>query len=230
MPTGSLAPDSPSSRVPVRPATSRRPSTEKTTAGSVGASAVPTSRAARQPKPKSACASTASTPAVTKVPATPSHTTPPATGRKRASPMCMPPSKRIRTRATVTIRWSARIDSEPRAGNRSAQTDAATRKIAGVGMRTHSLIRLEPTAASSARAATTTTSANGATSCTWAPGVGDRSADQTSRHSAAHCIGSRPTLIRRTQVLSCAPTQRFAQGRASSRAAGIGSPQTSHVP
>ena len=84
---------------------------------------------------------------MTKVPATPSQTTPPATGRKRASPMCMPPSKRIRTSAIVTIRWSARIDSEPRSGKRSAQTDAATRKIAGVGIRTHSLIRLEPTAA-----------------------------------------------------------------------------------
>ena len=107
--------------------------------------------------------------------------------------MCMPPSKRIRTRATVTMRWSARIDSEPRAGKRSAQTDAATRKMAGVGMRTHSLIRLEPTAANSASAATTTTRAKGTTSCTWAPGVGDRSADQTSRHSVAHCIGTRPT-------------------------------------
>ena len=36
IPTGSLAPDSPSRIVPLRPATSRLPSTEKTTAGSVG--------------------------------------------------------------------------------------------------------------------------------------------------------------------------------------------------
>ena len=45
MPTGSLAPDSPSSRVPERPAISRRPRTENTTAGSVGASAAPMSSA-----------------------------------------------------------------------------------------------------------------------------------------------------------------------------------------
>ena len=133
IPTGSLAPDSPSSSVPVRPATSRRPSTEKTTAGSVGARAVPTSSAARQSKSNRVWARTASTPAVTKVPATPSHTTPPATGRKRDTPMCMPPSKRIRTSAIVTIRWSARIDSEPRSGKSSAHSEAATRKIAGVG-------------------------------------------------------------------------------------------------
>ena len=44
------------------PTTSRRPSTEKTTAGSVGASAVPTSSAARQSKSKSMCASTARPP------------------------------------------------------------------------------------------------------------------------------------------------------------------------
>ena len=36
MPTGSFAPDSPSRMSPLRPATSRRPSTENTTAGSVG--------------------------------------------------------------------------------------------------------------------------------------------------------------------------------------------------
>ena len=51
MPTGSFAPDSPSRRVPVRPAISRRPSTENTTAGSVGASAVPSSIAMRQSMP-----------------------------------------------------------------------------------------------------------------------------------------------------------------------------------
>ncbi len=45
MPTGSLAPDSPSSSTPVRPAISRLPNTENTTAGSVAATAVPTSRA-----------------------------------------------------------------------------------------------------------------------------------------------------------------------------------------
>src|SRR5919199_5311318 len=60
MPTGSLTPDSPSRIVPDLPTTSRRPSTENTTAGSVGASAVPISNAACQPKPNNAGASTPS--------------------------------------------------------------------------------------------------------------------------------------------------------------------------
>ena len=41
IPTGSFTPDSPSRIVPVRPPTSRLPSTENITAGSVGASAAP---------------------------------------------------------------------------------------------------------------------------------------------------------------------------------------------
>ena len=90
MPTGSLAPDSPSSRVPERPVISRLPSTENTTAGSVGARAAPMSRAASHSNPKIVCASTARAAVVTTVPATPSHTTPPSAGRIRSQPMCMP--------------------------------------------------------------------------------------------------------------------------------------------
>ena len=51
IPTGSLAPDSPSRMTPVRPSTSQLPSTENTTAGSVGASAVPTSSATGHGRP-----------------------------------------------------------------------------------------------------------------------------------------------------------------------------------
>ena len=58
IPTGSLAPDSPSRIVPLRPPTSRLPSTENMTAGSVGASAAPRMPAVVQQKPKSACAAT----------------------------------------------------------------------------------------------------------------------------------------------------------------------------
>ena len=77
MPTGSLAPDSPSSRVPDRPPISRRPSTENTTAGSVGARATPRSRAGRQSKPKTRCASRVTPTVVTSVPTTadPQHRT-----------------------------------------------------------------------------------------------------------------------------------------------------------
>ena len=51
MPTGSFAPDSPSSTVPLRPDISRWPSTENTTAGSVGAIAVATSKAGNHSNP-----------------------------------------------------------------------------------------------------------------------------------------------------------------------------------
>ena len=52
MPTGSFTPDSPSRIVPVRPPTSRLPSTENMTAGSVGASAAPRIPAVVQLKSK----------------------------------------------------------------------------------------------------------------------------------------------------------------------------------
>src|SRR6266508_3815366 len=87
MPTGSLAPDSPSRMVPLRPVTSRRPTTENTTAGSVGASAVPSSNAARHSRPNRMWARTASAAAVTKVPATPTQTTGPAAWRNRRQPL-----------------------------------------------------------------------------------------------------------------------------------------------
>jgi hypothetical protein len=116
MPTGSLAPDSPSRMVPLRPATSRRPSTENTTAGSVGASAVPTSSAARQSKSNRAWASVARAAAVTKVPATPTQTTRPAAVRNRRQPMCIPPSNKMTARATDTTRWTVVTDSCPRDG------------------------------------------------------------------------------------------------------------------
>jgi hypothetical protein len=104
MPTGSLAPDSPSRIVDVRPATSRRPRTANTTAGSVGARAVPISSEACHASPNSAWASTATAAAVANVPATPIHRIDPAAVRSRCQPMCMPPSNRIAMRATVTMR------------------------------------------------------------------------------------------------------------------------------
>ena len=73
--------------MPLRPAITRRPSTEKTTAGSVGASAVPMSRASCQSNPNRACAATASAPAVTNVPTTPTQAIAPAFARNRGQPM-----------------------------------------------------------------------------------------------------------------------------------------------
>lgn len=52
IPTGSFAPDSPSKIVPLRPVISCCPRTENTTAGSVGETAVATSKATYQTSPK----------------------------------------------------------------------------------------------------------------------------------------------------------------------------------
>jgi len=111
IPTGSLAPDSPSRMVPLRPATSRRPSTENITAGSVGASAVPSSNADHQSRSNRAWASTAKAAAVTNVPATPTQTTGRAALRKRRQPMCIPPSNKMTISATDTTRWTVVTDS-----------------------------------------------------------------------------------------------------------------------
>jgi hypothetical protein len=150
--------------VPLRPATSRRPSTEKTAAGSVGASAVPSSSAARQSRPNRTWARAASAAAVAKVPATPTQTTAPATGRNRRQPMCIPPSNKMTARATVTTRWTVVTDSCPSVGTRSEATAAASRKIAGAGIRMRSLIRLDTTAAMTAAEVISTISAKCSTS------------------------------------------------------------------
>src|SRR5919108_2637656 len=164
MPTGSLAPDSPSRMVPLRPAISRRPRTENTTAGSVGASAVPSSSAGRQSRPNRTWTSTARAAVVTKVPATPTQTTGPAAPRNRRQPMCIPPSNRITTSATDTTRWTVVTDSSPSAGTRSEANAAPTRKIAGAGTRIRSLSRLTRTAAMIAPPTTSTSSAKCSTS------------------------------------------------------------------
>ena len=102
IPTGSLAPDSPSRMVSVRPPTSRRPSTENITAGSVGASAAPIRPEVVQPRPSSRWQPAATTAAVPKVPSRPSEEMGTSEERKRRQPMCMPPSNRITTTAPTT--------------------------------------------------------------------------------------------------------------------------------
>src|SRR4051794_2736873 len=151
MPTGSFAPDSPSRMVPLRPATSRPLSTENTTAGSVGASAVPSSRAVRQSRPKIPRAATASPAAVTTVPITPIHNTGPSEGRRRRQPRFMPPSKRMTTSPTVTIRPFISGLNRPSAGQTSEASAAPTRNSAGAGTRMTRLIRLPTRAARTAR-------------------------------------------------------------------------------
>ena len=147
IPTGSFAPDSPSRIVPVRPPISRPPSTENITAGSVGASAAPRIPAVVQPKPNSVWAKTAITPAVAKVPSTPSTVIGTAATRgSAASPTCMPPSKRITISATTAIRSTSTVDSSDRPGQMSEATAAATRKSAGGGTGKNSVSLCAPSA------------------------------------------------------------------------------------
>jgi hypothetical protein len=79
--------------------------------------------------------------------------------RNRRQPMCIPPSNKMTTSATDTTRWSVVTDSCPRAGTRSEASAAASRKIAGAGIRIRSLIRLDSTAAVIATPTTSTSSA-----------------------------------------------------------------------
>ena len=72
---------------------------------------------------------------MTTVPATPSHTTAPAAVRKRRHPMCMPPSNRMNTNATVTICSSTPTGIDRNPGNTAAPNAAAIRNKAGVGTR-----------------------------------------------------------------------------------------------
>ena len=147
MPTGSFAPDSPSRIVPERPRTALPLSTENITAGSVGASAAPTMPATIQGSPSSQCASTATSAAVAKVPSTPSERTGMALRRIRFQPMCMPPSNRITTSATVAMRPT--VCSEialPSRGQRSDAPAATARKIAGAGTRSSCVSFVEASA------------------------------------------------------------------------------------
>ena len=111
IPTGSLAPDSPSRIVSVRPSISRSPRTENMTAGSVGATAAPIRPAVIQPIPSAQWAKPATSPAIAKVPGRPSSTTGTAAARKRRRPIDAPPSKRITTSAPTGHELD-RVDGE----------------------------------------------------------------------------------------------------------------------
>jgi hypothetical protein len=144
--------------VPVRPPISRLPSTEKVTAGSVGASAAPRMPAAIQEKLKSQCAAIAISPAVAKVPTTPSETISSAEARKRRQPTCRPPSKRIMIRATTPIRSTSRIETcAASEGKRSDASAAASRKIAGRGNGKRLVSSLEASASEKPAATMSTT-------------------------------------------------------------------------
>ena len=134
MPAGSLTPASPSSVVPERPPISRPPNTENTTAGSVGASAAPTTPASFQSMPSSQCAAPVSTAAVMNVPAIPSAMIGPAAARKRRQPVSMPPLSNTTMSAMTATRSTVRTETSSRStGHTSDATAAATRKTAGAG-------------------------------------------------------------------------------------------------
>jgi hypothetical protein len=135
IPTGSFAPDSPFRIVPVRPRISRPPRTEKVTAGSVGARAAPSRPLVVQVRPSSPCAASAISPAVAKVPSTPSERIGTAALRNRRQPMSRPPSKRITISATTPIRSTVTNEiASCRPGKRSEAAAAPTRNKAALGI------------------------------------------------------------------------------------------------
>jgi hypothetical protein len=166
MPTGSFAPDSPSRIVPLRPETSCWPSTENTTAGSVGATAVATSSARYQLRPNATCTKPAVAAAVKNVPMTPVLAIGAAADRNRDQPICMPPSNKMHTSATVTTRSTASRGGACRAGMTCTATAAPTRTSAGEGIFTRSVSRFDSTATSPTAAVSSTISANDCVSVT----------------------------------------------------------------
>ena len=168
IPTGSFAPDSPSRMMPLRPEISRRPRTENTTAGSVGATAVATSTETYQARPNAMWASRAPAATVRNVPSTPTTAIGAAAERNRDQPMCMPPSNKMQTRATVTTSSTAWRGGACRAGMTLTATAAPTRTSAGEGIRSHSVRRFDSTATSPTAPASSTITANGSVSVTTA--------------------------------------------------------------
>ena len=164
IPTGSFAPDSPSRMVPLRPAISRCPRTENTTAGSVGATAVATSTRDVPGQAERECTSTAPAATSGTCRARRRQRSGPAADRNRAQPMCMPPSNRMQTSATVTTRSTACRGGACRTGTTFTATAAATRTSAGAGSLTRSVRRFDSTATSPTAALSRTTSANGSVS------------------------------------------------------------------
>jgi hypothetical protein len=108
--------------------------------------------------------------AVTKVPATPIQTTGAAAWRNRRQPICIPPSNKMTASAMVTTRWTVVTDTWPSVGTTSEATAAASRKIAGAGLRIRSLIRFDTTAPTKAAAVSRTTSAKCSMSFIGRPG------------------------------------------------------------
>ena len=107
--------------------------------------------------------------------------------RNFRQPMCIPPSNRMNTSATVTTRCTVSSLSRPRCGNKVAATAASTRKNAGAGIRSRSLTRFDSTAAvpiKPTRSMTRPYDSIPATGCVLSGRRTD--ADQTSRHPSGH--------------------------------------------
>ncbi len=115
------------------------------------------------------CAKTAVAATVRKVPATPTMVIGPAADRNRVHPMCMPPSNKMHTRATVTTRSTACLGGACRAGMTLTAMAAPARTIAGEGTFTRSVRRFDITATSPTALVSSTSRANGCASVTGAP-------------------------------------------------------------
>ncbi len=136
--------------VPLRPEISLLPSTENMIAGSVGASAAPSTPAVVQEKPSTKCETSASSPAVMNVPSRPSDTIGIADSRKRLQPTRSPPSKRITASEIEATRSTLRVERCETSGKMSETAAAASRKSAPGGTRTRSARRVDTIAASAA--------------------------------------------------------------------------------
>ena len=160
IPTGSLAPDSPSTTVPLGPSISCWPRTENTTAGSVGAMAVATRNEEYQSSRTTACRNSATPTAVTNVPSTPTRPMVRAALRNLGKPMPMPPSNRMNASATLTTRSTVSSGGASSDGRAWTATAAATRRSTAAGIRNQRVTWYDSSATRPTSAARNSSQAN----------------------------------------------------------------------
>ena len=125
---------------------------------------------------------------VRNVPSTPTTAMGVADALKRRQPMCMPPSKRIASSATVTSRSTVRSEGACRLGIAFTAMAAATSSSAGAGIFSHSVSRWESTAAMP-------TAANTSTAQGERHGVAHGAVSRAGRRTATGMADPQPTRL-----------------------------------
>ena len=161
IPTGSLAPDSPSRMVPLRPGDLAL-AQHREDHGRVGRRDRGGHQQRQVPaQPEGVVDEHAAAAAVRNVPSTPATAIGAAAARNRVQPMCRPPSNRMQISATVTSRSTGRCArARCSAGTASPRSRRRRAPAAGAGTLMRSVSRLDSTASRPTTAISSTSRAN----------------------------------------------------------------------